>query len=112
QYFVGGSTGIRAFQARTIGPGAYHADSVTRAIFRNTQFGDIKMELNSELRFRMSSLFHGAVLVDAGNVWNYRVLAEYGEKSVLTKEFYKLLAHGGGLVLRLDLTYSLLRLAL
>lgn len=112
QYFVGGSTGIRAFQARTIGPGAYHADSVTRAIFRNTQFGDIKMELNSELRFRMSSLFHGAVFVDAGNVWNYRVLAEYGENSVLTKDFYKQLAIGGGLGLRMDFTYLVLRLDL
>lgn len=112
QYFVGGSTGIRAFQARTIGPGAYHADSVTRAIFRNTQFGDIKMEFNTELRVKMSSLFHGAVFVDAGNVWNYRVLAEYGENSVLDKNFYKQLAIGGGLGLRMDFTYLVLRLDL
>ena len=70
------------------------------------------MELNSELRFRMSSLFHGAVFVDAGNVWNYRVLAEYGENSVLTKDFYKQLAIGGGLGLRMDFTYLVLRLDL
>lgn len=112
QYFVGGSTGIRAFQARTIGPGAYYADSVTRAIFRNTQFGDIKLELNTELRVRMTSLFHGALFVDAGNVWNYRALAEYGENSVFRSDFYKQLAIGGGIGLRLDFSYLVLRLDL
>ncbi len=112
QYFVGGSTGIRAFQARTIGPGAYYADSVTRAIFRNTQFGDIKLEFNTELRMKMTSLFHGAVFVDAGNVWNYRELAEYGKNSVFRKDFYKQLAIGGGVGLRLDFTYLVLRLDL
>ncbi len=112
QYFVGGSTGIRAFQARTIGPGAYHADSVTRAIFRNTQFGDIKLEFNTEMRFKMTSLFHGALFVDAGNVWNYRKLEEYGDNSVLRSDFYKQLAIGGGVGLRLDFSYLILRLDL
>lgn len=112
QYFVGGSTGIRAFQARTVGPGAYHADSVTRAIFRNTQFGDIKLEFNTELRFKMTSLFHSAIFVDAGNVWNYRELAEYGPNSVLRKDFYKQLAIGGGVGLRFDFSYLVLRLDL
>lgn len=112
QYFVGGSTGIRAFQARTIGPGAYHADSVTRMIFRNTQFGDIKLELNTELRFKMTSLINWALFVDAGNVWNFRELAEYGPNSVMRNDFYKQLAIGGGAGLRLDFSYLVLRLDL
>ncbi len=112
QYFSGGSTGIRAFQARTLGPGGYQADSTTRAIFRNTQFGDIKLEFNTELRMKWTSLIHGALFVDAGNVWNYRMLDEYGPNSVFGGEFYKQIAVGGGVGLRFDFSYLVFRLDL
>jgi hypothetical protein len=114
QYFGGGSTGIRAFRARTLGPGAYQADSVTRSIFGNNSFGDIRLEANTELRFDITSIIEGAAFVDAGNIWNYRndENGYHGPESVFTKEFYKQIAVGGGVGLRLDFTYLVLRLDL
>ncbi|GAB3163844.1 translocation and assembly module lipoprotein TamL [Telluribacter humicola] len=114
QYFAGGSTGIRAFRARTLGPGTYHADSVTRAIFGNNSFGDIRLEVNTELRFDITSIIEGAAFVDAGNVWNYRydINSFYPPETVFSKDFYKQVAIGGGLGLRLDFTYLVLRLDL
>ncbi|KQC00366.1 BamA/TamA family outer membrane protein [Pedobacter sp. Hv1] len=66
QFFAGGSNDIRAFRARSLGPGTYQVDP-------NQQFadqsGDIKIMLNTELRFKIVSVLHGALFVDAGNIW-------------------------------------------
>lgn len=66
QFFAGGSSDIRAFPARELGPGTFKvADSIQFA----DQGGDIKIMLNSELRFKIVSILYGAVFADAGNVW-------------------------------------------
>jgi outer membrane protein assembly factor BamA len=66
QFFAGGSNDIRAFKARSLGPGTFKvADSIRFA----DQGGDIKLMLNSELRFKIVSVLHGALFADAGNVW-------------------------------------------
>ncbi|WP_131536069.1 translocation and assembly module lipoprotein TamL [Pedobacter nototheniae] len=66
QFFAGGSNDIRAFPARTLGPGTYKVpDNATFA----DQGGDIKLMLNSELRFKLVSILYGAVFADAGNIW-------------------------------------------
>lgn len=112
QYFAGGSTGIRAFRARTLGPGAYYADSITRSIFGNSSFGDIKLELNTELRYKLTNFIETAAFIDAGNVWTYRFSEDYGEGAVFSKNFMKQVALGAGLGLRLDFTYLIFRLDL
>jgi outer membrane protein assembly factor BamA len=66
QFFAGGSNDIRAFPARTLGPGTYKVPD--DAIFAD-QGGDIKLMLNSELRFKIVSVLYGALFVDAGNIW-------------------------------------------
>jgi outer membrane protein assembly factor BamA len=66
QFFAGGSNDIRAFRARTLGPGTFKVNP--DAQFAD-QGGDIKMMLNTELRFKIVSVLYGAVFVDAGNVW-------------------------------------------
>ena len=51
QFFAGGSNDIRAFKARSLGPGTFKvADSIRFA----DQGGDIKLMLNTELRFKTS----------------------------------------------------------
>jgi len=65
QFFAGGSNDIRAFAARSLGPGTYRVDTARFA----DQAGDIKIMLNSELRFKLVSVLHGALFADAGNVW-------------------------------------------
>lgn len=66
QFFAGGSSDIRAFPARALGPGTFKVSETEQFA---DQGGDIKIMLNSELRFKMVSVLYGAVFVDAGNVW-------------------------------------------
>ncbi|GHB54054.1 translocation and assembly module lipoprotein TamL [Persicitalea jodogahamensis] len=108
QYFAGGTTGIRAFRSRTLGPGNSIPE---RSVFGNSQFGDIRLELNTELRIKFSQLINGALFVDAGNVWNYNEIEEY-PYGQFTKDFYKQVAIGGGLGLRLDFSFLVFRLDL
>lgn len=112
QYFVGGSNSIRAFRARSLGPGSDNINNVN-GIF-TTAYGDIKLEMNTELRLKVTSLINLAAFVDAGNVWSakYNENSFYTEDGVFTKNFYKQIAIGGGVGLRLDFGYVKLRLDL
>lgn len=66
QFFAGGTNDIRGFAARSLGPGTYRAPANT---FFADQSGDIKAMLNTELRFKLVSVLHGALFADAGNIW-------------------------------------------
>ena len=109
QYIVGGSNSIRAFVARGIGPGAYYASGDNATTFLGAQAGDMKLEMNTELRAKVNDFIQGALFVDAGNVWMYKDEVLYGADGVFGKDFYKQLAIGAGVGLRFDFTYLLLR---
>ena len=113
QYFVGGSNSIRAFRARSLGPGSFNIAADSLAIFTSA-YGDIKLEMNTELRIKVTQLLNFAAFVDAGNVWSakYNENSFYTEDGVFGKDFHKQIAVGGGLGLRLDFTYVKLRLDL
>ncbi len=66
QFFIGGSNSIRAFRARTLGPGSYQSES---SQFFASEAGDVKVEVNSEIRAKLFSIVNGAAFVDAGNIW-------------------------------------------
>ena len=70
QFYVGGANSIRAFTVRSIGPGGYHPEKSTFSYLDQT--GDIRLEANVEYRFRIYKDLHGAVFLDAGNVWLIR----------------------------------------
>ncbi|MFC4212875.1 BamA/TamA family outer membrane protein [Pedobacter lithocola] len=107
QFFAGGGNDLRAFPARALGPGTFKvADS---AVFAD-QGGDIKLMLNSELRFKIVSVLYGALFADAGNVWlrkedPLRPGSEFKAKNVLNE-----LAVGTGAGLRVDATIFVIRL--
>lgn len=113
QYFVGGSNSIRAFRARSLGPGSFNIAADSLSIFTNA-YGDIKLEMNSELRIKVTQLINFAAFIDAGNVWSAKFNGNsfYTEDGVFGKDFYKQIAVGGGLGLRLDFGYFKLRLDL
>jgi len=114
QYFGGGSTGLRAFRARALGPGAYNQDTSSIRLFGYQAFGDIRLEANSEVRMKFTDIIGGAVFVDAGNIWSYRGDASegYGPESVFKKNFLNQVAVGGGIGLRLDFSFLVFRLDL
>jgi len=66
QYFIGGSNSIRAFRARTLGPGSYQSPT---SDLLASEAGDIKLEATTELRAKLFSIVNGAIFVDAGNIW-------------------------------------------
>jgi hypothetical protein len=114
QYFGGGSTGIRAFRARALGPGAYNADTTSVKLFGYNSFGDIRLEANTEARIKFTDVINGALFVDAGNIWTYRGNASKGfrDESIFKKSFLNQVAVGGGIGLRLDFSYLIFRLDL
>ncbi len=108
QFFIGGNNSLRAFRSRSIGPGTYKAES-DNDNFIPDQSGDIKLEMNTELRFKVFKPVYGAVFVDAGNVWlkNENRLKP-GAK--FSKDFLNELAAGTGIGLRVDVAILVLRL--
>lgn len=110
QYFAGGSTSIRAFRPRAIGPGAYsRTANGQRVILLQDGGGDVKLEFSTELRQRLTQYLQGALFVDAGNVWMYSDEITYGPGTKFTKNFYKQVAVGTGVGLRIDLSFFVLR---
>lgn len=119
QFSIGGSNSIRAFPARSIGPGTYNVRDDTEA---NTQFidqrGDLKLEGNIEYRFDIVKFLKGAVFVDAGNIWLLQREDSVGTGPEETREggrfhtntFLKELAVGTGIGLRFDFSFFVLRL--
>jgi outer membrane protein assembly factor BamA len=70
--------------------------------------GDIRMEFNLEYRSKIVSILDWAAFIDAGNIWlqNADTVFQGGKFS---KNFFKELAVGGGVGLRFDLTFLILR---
>lgn len=109
QFYIGGNNSIRAFRSRSVGPGTYRDPYSDSSNFYPDESGDIKLELNTELRYKINSIIEAALFVDAGNTWLYHndTLRPGGK---FTSNFYKQLAVGTGVGLRFDLTILLLRL--
>ncbi|MES1222199.1 MAG: BamA/TamA family outer membrane protein, partial [Bacteroidota bacterium] len=111
QFFIVGNNSIRSFRSRSLGPGTYQPtiDSITK--FLPDQSGDIKLEMNTEYRFKLVSVVNGAVFVDGGNIWLYNkdTLKPGAE---FTNKFMQQLAVGTGVGLRVDISFLVLRLDL
>lgn len=110
QFFVGGNNSLRAFRARGVGPGTYEKKGSVAEEFIGNNTGDIKLELNTELRFKFNSFLNTALFVDAGNVWLYKDQHIYDEGSLFSKNFYKELAVGTGLGFRFDFSFIIFRI--
>ncbi len=61
----GGANSIRAFTVRSLGPGSYHAPKMDENGYFD-QTGTFKLEFNTEYRFPLISILHGALFLDAG----------------------------------------------
>ncbi|MEC5147810.1 BamA/TamA family outer membrane protein [Chitinophaga sp. 212800010-3] len=112
QFFTGGSSSIRAFRARTLGPGSYHNKAVDTSALLANEAGDIKLEFNSELRIHVASVFNVAAFVDAGNIWLQKDVPDKPGSKFKFNTFYKDIAVGAGLGLRIDASIVVVRLDL
>jgi outer membrane protein insertion porin family len=108
QYIIGGSSSIRAFSVRSLGPGSYLPTAKDQAYFQIIG-GDYKLLLNTEVRIPLFGRFSGAVFTDIGNIWTRNTVL-FGKAGQLKKDFLKELAVASGLGLRIDADILLLRL--
>jgi len=106
RYYSGGANSVRAWTVRELGPGCYQSgDSTT---FFN-QSGDIKLDVNFEYRTRFFWKLEAAAFIDAGNIWTIKEYEGQEGGQFLFSEFYKQIAVGYGLGLRLDMNFFLVR---
>lgn len=110
QYFSGGANSIRAWQVRSLGPGSYNPNpGNATSIFLN-ETADIKLEANTEYRFKLFWIIESAIFLDAGNIWSYNYdPARQGSQFQFNK-FYKDIAVGTGTGFRFDLKFVLARI--
>ncbi len=104
-YFAGGANSVRAWRIYSLGPGAY---SDTLGI-RFDRYGDIKLEANIEHRFAIFRFWHAAVFADAGNVWFLNKNPQFPGGEFSLNSFYREIAIGAGLGLRLDFDFFVIR---
>ena len=112
QFSAGGSSGVRAWQIRQIGPGAFFQPYPLKVI-TPYQAGNIKIEFNLEYRFMLlkSWSLQSAFFLDGGNVWLIN------DPDGLNREFrfdtfWNQLAIGSGYGFRMDLGFFIFRLDL
>jgi outer membrane protein insertion porin family len=107
QFFNGGTNSIRAFRARSIGPGSFNGTTTTNT-FLADQSGDLKLEFSTEYRAKIYDIVKGALFVDAGNIW---LLKDNPDKpgAKFSKDFLKEFAVGVGAGLRFDFSFLVLR---
>lgn len=106
QFFMGGPNSIRAFRARSVGPGGYVPEE--QGLFFFDQVGDIMFETNFEYRFPLVNVVNGAVFLDAGNIWLLRK-EDRPEGLFEFNNFFNNLAVGTGFGIRIDVSFFVLR---
>ncbi|MDR1005801.1 MAG: BamA/TamA family outer membrane protein [Bacteroidales bacterium] len=105
-FFGGGPNNLRAWELRSLGPGAAKADTLSSNVERS---GDIAIGGNIEYRFPIFGFIEGGAFMDFGNVWLLRPQADLSG-GAFSWDFYKEIAVGIGVGLRFNLTILTLRL--
>ena len=107
QYIIGGSSSIRGFRVRNLGPGTYRPTADDQRFFQIIG-GDYKLLINSEIRIPITKNLGTGIFIDAGNIWTKDTLL-FGQAGKLTKNWYKELAVATGFGLRYDANVLVIR---
>ncbi|MCX6251416.1 MAG: BamA/TamA family outer membrane protein [Bacteroidetes bacterium] len=106
-FFAGGSNDIRGWKLGTLGPGAYHNDTLPSTY---DQSGDLQLQGNIELRFPVYKWIKSAVFLDMGNVWMRQSATDFPGGKFDPKTVLSQVAIDLGIGVRLDFDYFIFRL--
>jgi len=111
-FFAGGGTSIRAWQARRLGPGSYSPRIGESGPYDYPveQPAEMIFETMLEYRRKLFGYFDMALFIDAGNSWVIGVDNSRPGADFRFDRFYKELAVGSGIGLRMDFDFLVIRL--
>jgi len=110
RYIVGGASSVRAFAPRTIGPGAQARDTSSNSLSVSSYTGNLLIESSLEYRISLGRYPELAVFLDAGNIWLTSGPDATEASQFRLNRFYRELALGTGVGLRINLGFFVLRL--
>lgn len=103
-FYVGGANGLRAWRARSVGPGSF-----SQPLVAYDRIGEMRLEGNAEYRFKLIGFLEGAFFTDVGNVWNLRA-NDKQPGAAISSDFLSELAVGTGAGARFNFDFFILRL--
>jgi hypothetical protein len=108
QFYAGGSTSMRGWPVRGLGPGDSNPSNDR---FDMVRVGNMRLEANVEMRFPLWDSFRGAVFFDTGNIWNALIPGGTEEDGIFRFDtFFPQLGLNTGLGIRYDLGIAVVRL--
>lgn len=107
RYFSGGANSLRGWTVRSLGPGRFVGND-GKIDFIN-QTGDIRLDLNAEIRTQLVWKLQGALFIDAGNIWTIRDYENQPGGQFHFKTFWQEIAANYGIGFRLNFDYFILR---
>ncbi len=109
QFYLGGSTSMRGWRPRSLGPGTYFNPDIGPNDNVDNR-GDVLFEFNTELRFPLTKIFglplNGAGFADLGNIWSLYENDNIGGREGAqfdANDFYREFGLDVGTGLRLDI---------
>ncbi|MCM1319008.1 MAG: BamA/TamA family outer membrane protein [Muribaculaceae bacterium] len=108
RFYGGGANGVRGWDVRTLGPGAFDASNSVSSFIN--QCGDILLTLSAEYRAKLFWVIEGALFIDAGNIWTIHAYENQEGGMFHFNSFYKQLAASYGAGIRLNFDYFLIRI--
>lgn len=103
-FWAGGANDIRAWRARSLGPGSYYS---TENNF--DRIGELRLEGNAEYRFKVFGYLEGALFTDVGNIWLLEPNPAKPGGDFQADRFLSELAVGTGIGARLNFQFFIVR---
>lgn len=107
RYYGGGPNHVRGWRTRYFGPGAYNPGTA-RDI--TSHVGDINFISSVEYRYKVMKWLEPAFFIDCGNIWTIKDYPNQQGGLFQWDSFYKELAVGTGIGLRLDFSFLIFRI--
>lgn len=108
--YAGGVNSIRAWSMRRLGPGSYVAMEKGKFSYRKEQAGELNLESNIEGRFKIYKFVGLGLFADVGNVWTLKSDTARPGSQFELNNFYKQIAVGTGIGLRLNFSFFVFRI--